>query len=133
MKYVIIFSFLTCGLLSFNKKEKSISFPAYQTSTLIDTLKVREMIFADYFSPNNDGFNDKFIIQNVELFPENKIIIVSRWGDVVYRSSPYTNEWDGKSNISGPLFGNECQDGVYFFEFHDGKGTSATGKVTLKR
>jgi gliding motility-associated-like protein len=91
------------------------------------------MIFADFFSPNKDGFNDFFIIQNVDLYPENQIQIVNRWGEVVYKTSPYKNEWDGKNNISGTLFGNECQDGVYFFEFRDGKGSRATGKITLKR
>lgn len=125
-------------LLSFKESDKQ-SFTNYTpsenllTSSLKDTLKVRTMVFSDFFSPNGDGYNDTFTILNVEDYPANDIKIVNRWGEVVYKASPYNNEWDGKCNISGPLFGNECQDGVYFFVFNDGVGTAATGKITLKR
>lgn len=125
-------------LLSFKESDKQ-SFTHYTpsenllTSSLKDTLKVRTMVFSDFFSPNGDGYNDTFIILNIEDYPANDIKIVNRWGEVVYKASPYNNEWDGKCNVSGPLFGNECQDGVYFFVFNDGVGTAATGKITLKR
>lgn len=125
-------------LLSFKESDKQ-SFTNHTssenllTSSLKDTLKVRTMVFSDFFSPNGDGYNDTFTILNVEDYPANDIKIVNRWGEVVYKASPYNNEWDGKCNISGPLFGNECQDGVYFFVFNDGVGTAATGKITLKR
>lgn len=139
MKQLFFILTLVLFLYSFKESDKK-SFEKFVTLTeqssiesFKDTLKVRTMVFADFFSPNGDGFNDIFTILNVEDYPENNIRIVNRWGEVVFRAGPYKNDWNGKNNVSGPLFGNECQDGVYFFEFYDGKGTTATGKITLKR
>lgn len=137
----VLFFILTSALFlwSFKESDKKSHFQNIQiegtqsTISSKDTLKVRTMVFSDFFSPNGDGFNDTFMILNVEDYPANDIKIVNRWGEVVYKASPYNNEWDGKCNVSGPLFGNECQDGVYFFVFNDGVGTAATGKITLKR
>jgi gliding motility-associated-like protein len=139
MKQLFFILSLTLFLYSFKEVDKK-SRINFVTSTeesskesLKDTLKVRTMVFADFFSPNGDGFNDFFTILNVEDYPGNNIKIVNRWGEVVFKAGPYNNDWNGKNNVSGPLFGNECQDGVYFFEFYDGQGTTATGKITLKR
>ena len=98
-----------------------------------DTLIVGDLVFADFLSPNNDGNNDTFVILNVENYPKNSIKIFNRWGEVVYLSSPYYNEWDGTSNQGGALMGNILTDGTYYFEFLDGKGHTANGKITLKR
>jgi gliding motility-associated-like protein len=135
MKQLFFILTLALFLYSFKESDKK-SCTNFVTSTEItskDTLKVRNMVFADFFSPNSDGYNDFFTILNVEEYPNNNIKIVNRWGEVVFRAGPYKNDWNGKNNVSGPLFGNECQDGVYFFEFYDGQGTTATGKITLKR
>lgn len=135
MKQLFFILTLALFLYSFKESDKKscANFVPSTELTSKDTLKVRTMVFADFFSPNGDGFNDLFTILNVEDYPENNIRIVNRWGEVVFRAGPYKNDWNGKNNVSGPLFGNECQDGVYFFEFYDGKGTTATGKITLKR
>lgn len=135
MKQLFFILTLALFLYSFKESDKKscANFVASTELTSKDTLKVRTMVFADFFSPNSDGYNDLFTILNVEDFPNNNIKIVNRWGEVVFRAGPYKNDWDGKNNVSGPLFGNECQDGVYFFEFYDGQGTTATGKITLKR
>jgi len=98
-----------------------------------DTLRINDLVFADFFSPNADGYNDKYIILNVQNYPRNYLKVFNRWGETVYYASPYLNEWDGKSNQSNTMFGNECSAGVYYFEFNDGNGNIASGKITLKR
>lgn len=121
-------------LLSFQVENKAAKTDDSSTPLQFDdTLIVRDMIFANFFSPNGDGNNDTYQIINVENYPQNYLKVFNRWGETVYNSSPYHNEWDGTCNINGPLFGNQCSDGVYFFEFYDGLGTKATGKITLKR
>jgi gliding motility-associated-like protein len=54
-------------------------------------------------TPNGDGKNDEFVISGLEN--GTKLTIYNRWGDVVYTSTNYNNDWNGK-NIT---------DGVYFY------------------
>ena len=62
------------------------------------------IVIPNVFSPNGDGVNDLFTIQNLLLYDYRSIIIYNRWGKVVYSSNQYNNDWDGK-NVA---------DGVYF-------------------
>jgi gliding motility-associated-like protein len=99
-----------------------------------DTLKLDDLIFADFFSPNGDGHNDTYIIVNVETYPSNNSLkVYNRWGEVVYLASPYLNDWDGTNNRGGAVLNKELTDGVYYFEFYNGKGNKANGKITIKR
>jgi gliding motility-associated-like protein len=51
------------------------------------------------FSPNNDGVNDVWYIENVELYPELSIDIYDRWGAKVYEvEDGYSNDWEGNYN-----------------------------------
>ena len=97
-----------------------------------DTLIVDDLVFSNFFSPNDDGFNDTFIILNLENYPTNSLKVFNRWGEVVYKAEPYLNDWNGINN-QDPVMDNKCTDGVYFYEFYNGKGRLITGKITLKR
>ena len=67
------------------------------------------------FSPNNDGINDSFTIAGIESYPNNKLIIMNRWGNKVFEANRYNNDWDG-TNQHGVSFGNqELPDGTYFY------------------
>jgi len=47
-------------------------------------------------TPNNDGFNDTWKIKNIDLFPNAEVLVFTRWGKLVYRSTnPLANPWDG--------------------------------------
>ncbi|MES2557291.1 MAG: gliding motility-associated C-terminal domain-containing protein [Bacteroidota bacterium] len=98
-----------------------------------DTLIVDDLVFSDFFSPNGDGHNDTYIILNVENYGNNSLKVFNRWGEVVYLSSPYLNDWDGTCNQGSRIGGKNLSDGVYFFEFYNGNDKKAHGKITLKR
>jgi gliding motility-associated-like protein len=94
------------------------------------------MIFAEFFSPNGDDVNDYFVIKNIEEYPINKMHIFNRWGDLVYTSEPYKNEWNGISNAKNQYFGAKVPDGIYFFKFEYLIGDfqeNRNGKVILMR
>jgi gliding motility-associated-like protein len=85
-----------------------------------------EFTFPNIITPNSDGINDLFEIQNL---PENtEVIILNRWGNVVFSSANYQNNWDG-IDISG----KDLVDGVYTYKFTTEKGTIGHGFVHLIR
>jgi gliding motility-associated-like protein len=65
------------------------------------------------FTPDGDGINDTWIIENIENFPNNTVSIFNRWGSKVWNTSNYDNgqnKWDGKNNN-----GAELTSGTYFY------------------
>jgi gliding motility-associated-like protein len=81
------------------------------------------------FSPNSDGVNDLFVIPEIENYPNNQLIIFNQWGDVLFESSPYTNDWNGTSE-SGVIKSNNhiLFDGTYFFVFYPNKNNKMNFK-----
>ncbi len=76
---------------------------AYYYIDKVSLTDCSELNIPNIFTPNNDNVNDFFAIN---FLPENsKLTIYNRWGDKIYYSSNYKNDWDGK-NIT---------DGVYYY------------------
>ena len=57
----------------------------------------------------------KFIIKNIDKFPESELLIMNRWGDVVYKKTGYQNDWDGAPNNGVVMYGNRVPEGSYFY------------------
>ena len=91
----------------------------------------------DGFSPNDDGINDFFVIRNLpELYPNYKIEIYNRYGNILYKGDRNTQNWDGTSSQGGvKIGGNVVPTGVYFFilEFNDGTRNPIQGRLYLSR
>jgi gliding motility-associated-like protein len=73
-------------------------------------------------TPNNDGYHDFFevsyILNDQAHDPcsiETKVVIFNRWGNKVYESNNYANDWGG--NSPGSAFGNatELPSGSYYY------------------
>ncbi|MBI2258318.1 MAG: gliding motility-associated C-terminal domain-containing protein [Flavobacteriia bacterium] len=65
--------------------------------------------FPNFFSPNNDGVNDFFSIDNIN--PDSfKIEIRNRWGNVVFTANDPYFKWDGEDET-----GKKCGEGTYFY------------------
>lgn len=81
------------------------------------------------FSPNDDGKNDYFVVHGIEAFPNNKIVIVNRWGNEVYSRSGYHNEWHGQNNA-----GEQLPEGTYFVILTiDDPAMTLKGYVDMRR
>ena len=76
----------------------------------------------DGITPNNDGVNDRLIIEGIENHAENELLIFDRWGNLVFHASPYKNSWDGNYNNTG------LPEGAYYYVLK----TDVTNKKTLK-
>jgi gliding motility-associated-like protein len=97
------------------------------TTTLqINVLDVRRVFLPNVFSPNGDGENDQFVIDNLINYPVNKLQIFDRQGRVVYTQSNYLNNWDGQYN------GNFLpQDTYYYLIIFDNGAGKKTGFISL--
>jgi gliding motility-associated-like protein len=77
-------------------------------------------------SPNDDAINDFLEIENL---PENtELIILNRWGNVVFSSMDYQNNWKGADNS-----GNELADGVYTYKIKTQANNIFHGFIHLVR
>jgi gliding motility-associated-like protein len=68
-------------------------------------------------TPNGDGNNDTWQIDNISEFPNNHVSIYSRWGTVIFESKPYTNNWPSKDDSS------KLPASTYFYVLDLGDGT----------
>ena len=70
------------------------------------------------FSPDGDGINDLFVIRGIENYPECKLTIYNRWGNMVYTKNGYKNDWDGKPMNSELKIGESIVPrGTYYYIF----------------
>ena len=72
------------------------------------------------FTPDGDGVNDFFVIEGIELFTNNSITIFNRWGNVVFQTNNYENNWNGTSTNSMNAGGDELPTGTYYYLFDTG-------------
>jgi gliding motility-associated-like protein len=83
------------------------------------------------FTPNGDGYNDTWSINNIENYPNNLILVYNRWGQKVFESKGAYEPWDGRDLLGGPV-----PDNSYFYIIYgDSKdeGTIIKGSVSILR
>ncbi len=67
-------------------------------------------------TPNGDGYNDKFIIKNIDYYPNNTLKIFDKTGRILYTKHTYANDWDGTLN------GSPLSEGTYYYIIDLGNG-----------
>jgi gliding motility-associated-like protein len=99
-----------------------------------DTVKLKDIVVSgssepcqitvyNGFSPNGDGINDVFYIENIGLFPGNSVEIFNRWGQKLAELKEYDNTnkvWTGTVGASG----QQAPAGTYFYVIDLGNGTA---------
>jgi gliding motility-associated-like protein len=83
----------------------------------------------NFISPNNDGPNEQWVVENILTYPQCGITIYDEKGVKVYEAKPYQNNWDGTFN------GKKLPDGVYYYIIRcDGEESAPrAGSITLIR
>jgi hypothetical protein len=93
-------------------------------------------------SPNGDGQgNEHFLIDKIDLFPNNKVLIFNRWGNQVFRATGYdnyANSFRGFANtgiLTNP--DKNLPEGVYYYLIYtittDNQQRLNKGYLILKR
>ena len=61
------------------------------------------------FSPNGDGINDVWNINELSSYPESETNVFNRYGQLVFHSMGYSKPWDGRYN------GQSLPVGTYYY------------------
>ncbi|WP_339687954.1 gliding motility-associated C-terminal domain-containing protein, partial [uncultured Nonlabens sp.] len=102
----------------------------------VDLSACGDLTIPDGFSPNADGVNDTFDIDNLNfLYPNFSIEFYNRYGSRVYSGTANTPRFNGFSNQSALLSDGELPVGVYYYilKYNDGTTKPSQGRIYLSR
>ena len=80
-----------------------------------------------FFTPNSDGFNDRWQVTEIDSIPDAQIFIFDRFGKLLIQLDPLGAGWDGNFN------GNPMPSSDYWFTVSLPDGSGFKGHFTLKR
>ncbi len=82
------------------------------------------------FTPNDDGKNDTWFVERMELYPDCRLMIFNRQGIKLLDVENYSNE----NSWNGYIKGRPAPAGVYFYLIDCGKEAgSQKGSITIAR
>jgi gliding motility-associated-like protein len=79
------------------------------------------------FTPNNDGINDYWYIPDLQQYGKLQVTVYNRYGQAVYRSEGYKNNWDGTWN------GNPLPSATYYYIIKSSEKGIIKGVVNIVR
>lgn len=83
-------------------------------------------VIPNTFTPNNDGINDTWRIDYLNTYPDNRVQIFTRSGQLVFQSRGYNTPWDGT------MKGKPLPLDTYYYIIEPGSGRDpVTGYVTI--
>lgn len=108
----------------------SIAGPNESIVTLATSAGEGEISVFNGVSPDGDGLNDYWHVENIDRLPDaqpNTVTIFNRWGDEVWSARNY-------DNVTNVFTGDNLPAGTYFYkiEFSSGR-KKQTGFISLKR
>jgi len=87
---------------------------------------LKDFIVPNTFTPNGDGINDTWIIQELPKYPIQQVDVYDRYGQSVFHSHGYNKPWDG--SYKGKMLGA----GTYYYIIQlDGLISPKVGYVTI--
>ena len=87
-----------------------------------------KLLIYNVITPDENGQNDYWEIENIEFYPDAKVQIFNRWGEMVYEKTGYQNDWQGTYE------NDQLPDGSYYYviSFPD-TDFNYRGSITLLR
>lgn len=117
-----------------NLEESGIYSDTVQTISGCDSVLVLELSVVDcefqisnILTPNDDGQNDTWKVSDPTKIEGCDVTIYNRWGEIVYQSNDYNNQWAGTRN------NEQLPDGVYFYSIKCSDSEEYTGEINLLR
>jgi len=99
------------------------------TVLFIDVLNNQCIDLPNTFTPNGDGYNDTWVIDNLNLYTDYELLVFNKWGNQVYTSTGSNEEWDGTQH------GNSLPSDVYYYilKLNNADDLQYTGTITIIR
>ncbi len=116
------FTGLAAGVYTFTIKDAgsaTATIPVTITQPVFDVTTIKAM---NNFTPNGDGVNDKWEVENVTLFPEHTLTVFDRGGRLLLKEKNYKNDWEGTVN------GSALSNGTYYYAI-----TFDTAEIGIKK
>ncbi|MGP8215642.1 MAG: choice-of-anchor L domain-containing protein [Bacteroidia bacterium] len=63
-----------------------------------------DIVVPNIFTPGSGNINSTFSIINLDKYPNSNLQIFNRWGDMIYYSTNYQNDWTGDNEPDGTYF-----------------------------
>lgn len=85
---------------------------------ICDTIEIN---VSEAITPNGDGINDTWFINNIQKYPNNSVKVYNRWGDMIFSKNNYQNDWNGSNTKGGDT--NSIASSYYYQIDLDGNGS----------
>lgn len=118
------------NLLVYRLGHKFCGFSRDTIAITVSSCNGDEFIFPTVITPNLDGKNDLFAVDNLDdLYPACDVKIINRWGAVVYESIGYKTPWNGTFK------GEDLPMGTYYYKImlNDSDNTFYSGPISIIR
>ena len=101
------------------------SFGCTDTASLEITVnEVDSLTIPNIITPDGNDTNDVFSIAG--LSPDSYVAVYNRWGQKIFETSHYLNNWDGRTST-----GEKVPNGTYFYVVIDPNGVEFTGPLSV--
>lgn len=96
-----------------NRTDKSVIAEGYIYITVKDSDR---FMVPNLITPNGDGLNDTWRLEFLSEYPDHRIMVFDRNGNVVFEADNYQNDWDGTGYNKGGYVGHvNLVNGVYTY------------------
>ena len=98
-----------------------------------DTVRVTvveefRLVATNVLTPDENGQNDTWVIENVETFGDVHVRVFNRWGKLVFEQEAYQNDWKGMAGK------DLLPDGAYYYYITFGSSDKVyKGALTILR
>ena len=98
------------------------------TTVTLNVLRDFTLRPTNMFTPDGNGQNDTWVIGNIDIYEGCRVVIFNQWGQEVYQTTSYQNDW------AGTYEGSELPDGTYYYiiDCPEG-GKDYKGAITILR
>jgi gliding motility-associated-like protein len=94
--------------------------------TIVQTIYViGDVTIPNILTLNDDGANEVFLIDGLK--DNSSLVIINRWGNVVFETTNYLNDWKGTNKQSG----DRVLDGVYTYLLTEPDGSKKHGFIHI--
>ena len=91
----------------------------------ITTIPQSKLVIYNVVTPNGNGKNDTWSVNNPDLISGCKVSVYNRWGTLIYQTDNYNNEWDATKD------GTPLPDGTYYYVISCEGKEDLTGPITV--